>query len=154
MKLSLSRSEASSPSWLDEQLADKLQQIAGTLGQPDLPVDVVLVDDGYIQRINRDYRGLDCPTDVISFSYMDDMGSEPARDDVAGEIFVSYETIEREANSKGIDVKNLFLRIGLHGLLHVLGFDHQSDADAERMECEERRLLCGVMASSQVDELI
>ncbi len=154
MKLSLSRSEASSPSWLDEQLSDKLQQIAATLGQPDLPVDVVLVDDDYIQQINRDYRGLDCPTDVISFSYMDDMGSEPARDDVAGEIFVSYETLEREANSKGIDVKNLFLRIGLHGLLHVLGFDHQSDADAERMECEERRLLCGVMASSQVDELI
>jgi len=150
----LSRSEASSPSWLDEQLADTLQQLAGTLGQPDIPVDLVLVDDGYIQQINRDYRGRDCPTDVISFSYMADMDSEPARDDVAGEIFVSYETLEREANSKGLDVKNLFLRIGLHGLLHVLGFDHESDADAERMEREERRLLCGVMASSQVDELI
>ncbi len=154
MKLSLSRSEANSPSWLDEQLAGKLQRIAGLLKHSDLPVDVVLVDDRYIQRINRDYRGVDCPTDVISFSYLDDMGSNPAQDDPAGEVFVSYETLEREANSKGIDVKNLFLRIGVHGLLHVLGFDHGSDADAERMEREERRLLRGELTWSQVDELI
>jgi probable rRNA maturation factor len=154
VKLSLSRSEASSPSWLDEQLAGTLQRIAGVLEHSDLSVDLVLVDDHYIQRINRDYRGLDCPTDVISFSYLDDMGSNSAPDDVAGEIFVSFETLEREANSKGLDVKNLFLRIGVHGLLHVLGFDHGSDADAEQMEREERRLLRGEMASSQVDELI
>jgi probable rRNA maturation factor len=154
VKLSLSGSEASSPSWLDEQLAGKLQRIAGVLEYSDLPVDVVLVDDRYIQRINRDYRGLDRPTDVISFSYLDDMDASPAQDDLAGEIFVSYETLEREANSKGLDVKNLFLRIGVHGLLHVLGFDHGSDADAERMEREERRLLRDEMTSSQVDELI
>jgi probable rRNA maturation factor len=154
VKLSLSRSEASSPSWLDEQLANKLQRIAGVLERSDLPVDIVLVDDRYIQRINRDYRGLDCPTDVISFSYLDDVGSNPAGDDVAGEIFVSFETLEREANSKGIDVRDLFLRIGVHGMLHVLGFDHDSDSDAERMEREERRLLSGVMTASQVDELI
>jgi len=78
----------------------------------------------------------------------------PAGDDPAGEIFVSFETLEREANSKGIDVRDLFLRIGVHGMLHVLGFDHDSDSDAERMEREERRLLSGVMTASQVDELI
>jgi probable rRNA maturation factor len=154
VKLSLNRSEASSPSWLDQHLADKLQRIAGGLERSDLPVDVVLVDDRYIQRINRDYRGLDCPTDVISFSYLDDVGSDPEGEDVAGEIFVSYETLEREACSKGIDVRDLFLRIGVHGMLHVLGFDHDSDSEAERMEREERRLLCAVMPESQVDRLI
>jgi probable rRNA maturation factor len=153
VKLSLSQSEASSPSWLDQELAGKLRRIAASIEDTDHPVDVILVDDNYIRGINRDFRGHDSPTDVISFSYINDIGSALAGDDLAGEIYVSYETLEREANSQAIAVKNLFLRIGVHGLLHVVGYDHDTEADTERMEQEERRLLGDEMTASEVDEL-
>ena len=153
MKLSLSLSEASSPLWLDEDLTGKLRRIAESLTRYQSPIDVIVVNDKYIRKINRDFRDLDRPTDVISFSYVSDIGSTPAQGDVAGEIYVSYETVEREANSQGIEVKNLFLRTSVHGLLHVLGYDHQSDVDTQRMEREERRLLGDEMTSSEIDEL-
>ena len=154
MKLSLSLSEADRPAWLNIEVAGKLERIAAAIEPaPASPVDVVLVDDEYIRRINRDYRATDRPTDVISFSYVDDASTDPPGDDVAGEVYVSYETIEREAKEQGLNTGHLFLRIGVHGLLHVLGFDHQTGADAIRMEAEERRLLCREMTTSEVDEL-
>ena len=153
MKLSLSLSEASAPDWLDTEITEKLQRIAATIVDPSSPVDVIVVGDEYIQKINREYRGYDRPTDVISFSYMDDDESTPEKDDLAGEVYVSYQTLEREAKSQGIDIGHLFLRIGAHGLLHILGFDHKTDADAVRMETEERRLLSSEMTKSDIDKL-
>jgi probable rRNA maturation factor len=153
VKLSLNLSEASNPTWLDQDLVAKLRRIAETLEQTYSPVDIILVDDHYIRKINREFRGVDRATDVISFSYMNDSNANPAGDDRAGEVYVSYETLEREANTQGIDVKNLFLRIGVHGLLHILGFRHKSALDAQRMEQEERRLLNDELALSEVDEL-
>ncbi len=153
MKLSLNLSEDNSPFWLDTEVTSKLQRIAGSLDELLSPVDVILVDDRYIQKINRDFRGFDRATDVISFSYLSDVESHRAEDDVAGEIYVSYETLEREASVQGVDVKNLFLRIGVHGMLHILGFEHESDVDAEQMETEERRLLSSEMTASELDEL-
>jgi probable rRNA maturation factor len=153
VKLSLSLSEASRPAWLDEKLADTLRRIAESIEQTTSPVDVILVDDRYIKKINREFRGIDRTTDVISFSYLDDLENSPAEEDLAGEVFVSYETLEREASSQGLDVRHLFLRIGVHGLLHVVGYDHQSDSDSRKMEDEEKRLLRDEMSSSDVAAL-
>ena len=153
MNLSLSLSEASNPSWLDDDLTGKLRRIAGSLDQLQSPVDVIVVDDRYIQKINRDFRGFDRATDVISFSYLNDDEPRAGDDDLAGEIYVSHETLEREANAQGVDVKNLFLRVGVHGMLHILGFEHDSDAGLERMENEERRLLSAEMTPLQLEAL-
>jgi probable rRNA maturation factor len=144
--------------WLDPDVARKLQKIAAGLGRPQDAIDLIVVDDEFIQDINLRYRGQDRPTDVISFSYGEEgahppSGEAPADDDLAGEVYVSYETLEKEAKAQGIEPENLFLRIGVHGLLHILGYDHDKDAEARRMEGEERRLLLQLLSPAEVSEL-
>lgn len=151
MKLSLSRSEADASGWPDPQLTRRLASIAASLEPSNRRVNVILVDDAYIHTINREYRGVDRPTDVISFSYIDDEAQTD--DDVAGEIYVSHETLDRDAESRGLNRDHLFLRIGVHGLLHVLGFEHGNEDLAERMEAEERRLLTTCLDGDDVEVL-
>jgi probable rRNA maturation factor len=154
VKLSLSRyDEKKNIPWLDEQLAGKLRRIASTLEPSESGVDLIVVDDEYIRRMNRDYRGLDRATDVISFSYFDRNHTPSGEDDLVGEIYVSYQTLEEEARDQGLRPNTLFLRIGVHGLLHVLGFEHESQSDAEKMEEEERRLLQNHVSRSELEEL-
>ncbi|MEE9268886.1 MAG: rRNA maturation RNase YbeY [Candidatus Krumholzibacteria bacterium] len=159
MKLSLNRSQASEAAWTRPGTWDTLQRIATVLGPPDAGVDVILTDDAFIRKINRDYRGSDRATDVISFSYLEDAGTElladpsRSRDNLAGEIYISCETLQEEAKAQGIEFENLFLRIGVHGLLHVLGYDHGTDSEAEIMEGEERKILLAHLAPEKVEEL-
>jgi probable rRNA maturation factor len=153
VKLSLSLSDTGRPAWLDADVEATLRGIAEALGESRAPVDLIVVDDGAIRVINRDFRGLDRPTDVISFSYRDESGSALWKEELAGEIYVSHQTVEREASAMGVEVRNVFLRTGVHGLLHVLGYDHESELDAARMESEEKRLLGRAMTAPEIDEL-
>jgi len=157
VKLSLSRSQANDSARPDARACETLRRIALALGPVDAGVDVILTDDAFIRDINREYRGVDTPTDVISFSYLEDDGGDTfdgtARDNLAGEIYISCETLEKEATAQGIELKDLFLRIGVHGLLHVLGYRHATDSEAGEMEKEERRLLAAHLAPETVDRL-
>lgn len=159
MKLSLSRSEAASPFWLDGVLVRKLRRVASRLGARRHTVDLIVVDDRAIRRLNREYRGRNRATDVISFSYVDPKdqrhgeAESQTTDGVAGEVYVSFETLEKDARRAGLDPAALFLRIGVHGMLHVVGYDHETDSDAASMEGEERRLLMEILRPSEVEEL-
>jgi probable rRNA maturation factor len=116
-----------------------MRRIGAALGPTGGTVGVVVVDDAFIRDINARYRGKDEPTDVISFSYLEDGVAD--EDDLVGEVYISHETLVRDAGALGVEARHLFLRIGVHGLLHVLGYDHESDEDAERMERAEREIL-------------
>ena len=151
VKLSLSRYVETSAPWIDNRVAGNLARIAEALGRAEETLSVIVVDDEYIQKLNRDYRGNDRPTDVLSFSYIDD--AEASDDDVIGEVYVSHETLERDAGARGIDPGNLFMRTGTHGMLHVLGYDHKTESESSRMEKEERKLLGDHMTPSEVEEL-
>ena len=151
MKLSLSRPVDTAAPWIDNRVTSKLACIAEALGLADKTLSVIVVDDEYIQKLNREYRGKDRPTDVLSFSYLDD--SEASDDNVIGEVYVSHETLERDAGARGIDLGNLFVRTGTHGMLHALGYRHETESEARRMESEERRLLGDHMTPSEVEEL-
>lgn len=139
MNLLLSRSDDIPLAWLDD-VVGMLEVICRTLEPRDAGVSVVVVDDPFIHDINLRFRGKDRPTDVISFSYLED--DSPGEDDeLVGEVYISHETVLKEAADIGVDVAHLFLRVGVHGLLHVLGYDHESDADTSRMEGREREIL-------------
>ncbi|UCG52523.1 MAG: rRNA maturation RNase YbeY [Candidatus Latescibacterota bacterium] len=156
MKLSLSRHSrcaARRIPWIDRRATVMLRETAAALGREEDTVEIVIVDDDYIRQINREYRGLDNATDVISFSYLDGGVSPAPADDVAGEIYVSHETLERDAIAQGVPAEYLFLRLVVHGLLHLLGYDHRTDADARRMETEEKRLLLDHLNPAEVEEL-
>ena len=124
MKLSLNRSRASKASWLDREVAKKLQKIAAGLGRSQDVIDLIVVDDEFIQDINLRYRGQDRPTDVISFSYADQdaspqCGETPADDDLAVPRVVKRRTkkyrwlsmprqqLKRKCQNRKIDPKTL-----------------------------------------------
>ncbi|WP_082610027.1 rRNA maturation RNase YbeY [Bosea sp. Root381] len=95
-------------------------------------LSLLLTDDKRIRVVNRDWRGFDKATNVLSFP-----AAPPARiatSPVLGDIVIAYETVEREAQAEGKSLSDHFSHLVIHGLLHLLGEDHETDAEAERME--------------------
>jgi len=93
-------------------------------------LSVVLSDDAQMQKLNRDYRSKDKPTNVLSFPV-------PPPAPMLGDIIVSRETILREAAEKGATFEAHLTHLIMHGWLHLQGFDHMTDATAEEMESIE-----------------
>lgn len=95
-------------------------------------INIAFLSDEQIQNYNRVYRSIDSNTDVLSFHYYDDF-SDLRKQDVAGEIILSESKILMQADEHGhageVEAKILIL----HGLLHILGFDHETDEDYEEM---------------------
>jgi probable rRNA maturation factor len=98
---------------------------------------LVLAGDGLLRRLNRDYRGRDKPTDVLSFP---GAGGE----DGLGDVVISVAKAERNARALGRTLAEELDVLALHGLLHLLGYDHETDGGAmERLEGRLRRRLLG-----------
>jgi len=151
MNLLLSRFDDVPAEWPEREWVMMLEEIASNLGYDERDVGVVIVNDDYIQTLNNQYRGKNRPTDVITFSYLDDDPVE--RDDVIGEIYISHETLQKEAIDLGVNTRTMFLRIAVHGLMHVLGHVHEEETDAMRMEVKERGVLEKYLASDEIDAL-
>lgn len=91
-------------------------------------LSVILVDDATIHRLNREHRGVDTPTDVLSYPMKepDDVGVPDTG--FLGDIFVSLETAARQARLRGHDLEREVKVLAAHGLMHLLGFDHETEA--------------------------
>jgi probable rRNA maturation factor len=98
-------------------------------------VAIVLSDDATVRRLNRDYRHKDKPTNVLSF---------PLGDQLLGDVVLARETVLAEAGAQGKLAGNHLSHLVVHGVLHLLGFDHEKEAQARRMEALERRVLAGL----------
>lgn len=92
-------------------------------------VSVVLTDDAEIRELNREWRGKDKPTNVLSFPQDEKT--------LLGDIILSLGTIEEEARSQGKALADHAAHLTVHGLLHLLGYDHETEAEAEEMEALE-----------------
>jgi probable rRNA maturation factor len=102
----------------------------------DAELSVALADDAEVQRLNREYRAKDKPTNVLSF---------PApHGPILGDVIIAYETLVREAGEEGIAVGDHLTHLTVHGLLHLLGYDHETEADAVKMERLETEILAGL----------
>ena len=100
-------------------------------------ISVSLVDNDFIHEMNRDYRGIDRPTDVISFAFLDNedratlyKGKEPV---CLGDIYISVDKAKEQAEEYGHSIKRELSFLFVHGLLHLLGYDHMTEADEEVM---------------------
>ena len=106
-------------------------------------VSIVLADDAMVQGLNRDYRGKDQPTNVLSFAALDDDVAPQPEDGplLLGDIIVAYETTAAEATAEGKSFADHLSHLVVHGVLHLLGFDHIEEDEAEEMEELERSIL-------------
>lgn len=103
-------------------------------------VAIVLTDDSGIRTLNRDWRGIDKPTNVLSFPAATAHASS-MQPRMLGDIAIAYETTAREAADEGKPFGHHLSHLAVHGFLHLVGHDHEGDADAEKMEALERTIL-------------
>lgn len=118
-------------------LADWLSAVAPRAARGELVV--ALVSDGTMRRLNRDFRGVPRATDVLSFPAGSPAGAARGALPWIGDVVIATGVAERQARRVGHSVERELRRLALHGLLHVLGYDHETDDG--RMERLERRLL-------------
>jgi probable rRNA maturation factor len=99
----------------------------------------MLVSDSVMRRLNRDWRGRDRPTDVLSFAQREGAGGAP--DGLLGDVVISVDTARRQAAERAETLASELDRLLIHGVLHLLGYDHErSPAEARRMQRRERQL--------------
>jgi probable rRNA maturation factor len=102
-------------------------------------VTLVLTDDGEMRTLNRTWRGKDTPTNVLSFP-----SGEIGASGFLGDVVLAHETTRKEAGEQGIALQDHVSHLVVHGVLHLLGFDHTEDEAAERMETLERAALAAL----------
>jgi len=107
----------------------------------EVEIAVRFSDDAEVHALNRDYREQDKPTNVLSFPMMppeEIIGAPPGPEYCLGDIILAHETCAHEAEERGITLTAHAQHLVVHGTLHLLGYDHMTDTEAEQMEALER----------------
>jgi len=116
----------------------------GAVSGTRVEVSVLLTDDAQVRTLNRTWRGKDSPTNVLSFPSEPGHPSQPGLPVLLGDIAVALETTRREAEAEGKPAADHLTHLVVHGTLHLLGWDHEADEAAERMEALETEILAGL----------
>jgi probable rRNA maturation factor len=103
-------------------------------------ITIALTDDAQMRDLNSRWQNKDQPTNVLSFP----AGDAPGETGALGDVVIAYETTRREAEESGIAFSDHVSHLVVHGVLHLLGFDHRNDAEAEQMEDLERLALASL----------
>jgi probable rRNA maturation factor len=106
-------------------------------------LSLLFTDDAHIAELNRGWRGKDKPTNVLSFPAFEIAPGDPLPA-MLGDIVVAFETISSEAALEEKPFEHHLRHLIVHGMLHLLGYDHETDEEAEEMEALERRILAGL----------
>jgi probable rRNA maturation factor len=110
----------------------------------DAELAIMLTDDAGIRTLNQNWRGIDKPTNVLSFPALQPPEGADEPDDMPrmlGDIAIAYETTRREADEEEKSFANHLSHLAIHGFLHLVGYDHEKDDEAEEMEALEREIL-------------
>jgi probable rRNA maturation factor len=133
-----------SPKWAAQRsakavLRQAIAAAAAAVPRPTGELSVVLTDDAAIRTLNRTWRGKDQPTNVLSFPAPDSRIRGAPRQ--LGDIVIAYETTTREALAEHKPFRHHLAHLAVHGFLHLAGYDHEADKDAEAMERLEVAIL-------------
>jgi len=125
---------------------------AGGFRDYDGPIEVglLLADDETVRELNRTWRGQDKPTNVLSFPDGSDVPSGAPR--MLGDIVLAYGTVAAEAEAQGKTLEHHLVHLVVHGMLHLLGYDHENDREAEEMEGLETEILAGFGIADPYEE--
>jgi probable rRNA maturation factor len=126
---------------IDRAIAAAAEFVRADVGESELAV--MLTDDEGIRTLNRNWRGLDKPTNVLSFPALQPQGARKVGDAprMLGDIAIAYETTRREADDEQKPFDHHLSHLAVHGFLHLIGHDHAQDQEAETMESLEREIL-------------
>jgi probable rRNA maturation factor len=124
------------------------RRILAALGEGGADLVVSLVDDPYTHRLNRTYRGVDRPTDVLAFA-MREGPRVPGDRATLGDVVISVDSAARQARGRAVSIAEETRALLIHGVLHLLGYDHErSAAEARRMRAKERTVHTALEAAS------
>lgn len=113
-------------------------------GPDEAEVSLMLVDDQRIHSLNLEYRGVDRPTDVLSFALQEELEEEPDsefEDDMLGDIVISVERAREQAEEYGHSFDREIVYLAVHGTLHLLGYDHEEENDKQEMRSKEEEVM-------------
>jgi probable rRNA maturation factor len=120
------------------------KRLLAAVGESDASLSVSLVGDAEMRTINREHRGKDRPTDVLSFGFEGEAPGAPRRrgdpERLLGDVVISVETARRQAVDYDATLQEEIYRLLIHGLLHAIGHDHVRAGERRAMQREERRL--------------
>ena len=140
---------------VDEDLAGRIaQQVLKAEGvSPPCEVSLVFTDSETVRRLNRDYRGVDEPTDVLAFQMLPQKEGDSSfalpSDGVLrlGEVIISYPQALEQAREQGHSTEKELALLIIHGILHLLGYDHEKPEEERKMRAREKELLEEVASS-------
>jgi len=129
------------PTDIEENVRVAAEKVGELYGVENGEVSVTLTNNEYIHTLNKQYRGIDRPTDVLSFALNE--SEEPDVEDgpdvnVLGDLVISVERAKEQAADYGHSVKREIAFLTVHGMLHLLGYDHMEEQDRLEMEAEQR----------------
>ncbi len=133
--------ELSFPQEIIDNVTKAAEMVGKLYGVENGEVSVTRTDNAYSHTLNRQYRGIDRPTDVLSFALNE--SEEPEIDggldvNVLGDLIISVERAEEQAADYGHSVRREMAFLTVHGMLHLLGYDHMEDEERAEMEAEQR----------------
>jgi len=129
------------PGLKNQKIRSKLVRILEDLDCPDKELSVLFTGDTRIAQLNRLYLGRNGATNVLAFPMCDGQAPE-LESPMLGDVVISVDTALRESRELGENIEETIVRLLVHGVLHLLGYDHENSIhDAQRMEKEERRLI-------------
>ena len=135
------QSEPDAEAVIQRAIAAAAEMVDADTGEAELAV--MLTDDTGIRTLNLNWRGIDKPTNVLSFPALPPTGrtgpGDPPR--MLGDIAIAYQTIRKEADEEQKPFDHHLSHLAVHGFLHLIGYDHENDADAEAMEALEAEIL-------------
>jgi probable rRNA maturation factor len=122
-------------------------------------INILLTDDARIHELNKEHRGIDKPTNVLSFPSFEEEeifsfkgGNALLEPIVLGDIALAHETIQKESLSQNKSFDHHLIHLAVHGVLHLLGFDHEKDEDATVMESLEIKILSSLKIPNPYQE--
>ena len=139
----VTRNAPASPEVSSRQVKKIAERMLAALKIEAAELSILLTDDASIQELNREHRNKDKPTDVLAFPLMDpdDEGLNTLDGGALGDVVISLDTALVQANHRGVELLDEVRALLAHGLLHLLGYDHQTDAEEAEMNAAAERLV-------------
>ncbi len=142
MPVFVSRKARSSAALRSRQVRVIAEKMLQHLGRAEHELSILLTDDAFIQTLNAAHRGKDRPTDVLAFPQNEDEGMPTVLDHgLLGDVVISLDTAERQARGRKHSLVDEVAFLLAHGILHLVGYDHQTDAEEAAMNALTQRLV-------------